>query len=473
MLPTSDSVARLLAVEDDRPDVLRASVDESGLALWPRVRMAFAEALTASELGSVAVASSTNIWALRRRLIHAKLPSRRDAASLRGRRRHLFLMGGTTIHIDAGKQRNWLSDELFAQVADDAHLLQWAPFTASPALRGARSLDPMMARVGFDSRRRPLPDARRRRIDELVEEYAALFDYAISPARIATIRDSTHRFEHLRPLIHDEFERILDRIHPEIVLMEDASYGSRGSLIAAMKARGIRVVEPQHGWIGPSHPAYNFGRAMREAGMSEQLPDELLTFGPFWSEGLRHPAKQTPIGKPTLERAAANAPAFENRPYSILVASSVADPSGTAAFVLALRDALPEWTVVFRPHPSERATLSERYPSLTEAVRVEIDLRGDVYDSLAAVRAATGTASTVLFEAARFGVHVFVRRSPFTSYYVGDIFGPPLDDEHAPTMIAERVRHSPQPTRTIDAESLWTPDPIGAFRRWASELGAP
>lgn len=466
MLPRSESVERLLAVEDGRADVLFASPDDSGLPFWPRIRMAFANALTASELGDVGVSASADPWAVRRRLARAMLPSRLDSASLRGPRPFLFLMGGSTVHVADGRQHNWLADPLVAAVRGRAHLVQWRPFAAKPAFRGARSLDPMMARVDWLAHRRKLPSAHLARIDEFISEYAELFDGAVGPKRLESIRALSRRAETLRPLIHDEFERMLDHARPSTILMEDASYGERGSLIAAMKDRGIHVVEPQHGWIGPSHAAYNFGAAMSEKSMAAQLPDEILTFGPFWAEGLRHPATLTTIGKPHLERAAASAAPFERRPRAFLVASSIADPDETASFVLALRDALADWTVLFRPHPSERGSLALRYPSLISADRVGIDMAGDLYTTLASVRGVAGTASTVLFEAARFDVHVFVRRSPFTDYYVGDVFGQPLSDDEAPDIIAQRLETPPAAAPTVTPETLWGRNPGDAFRQW-------
>lgn len=470
MLPRSVSVERLLAVEDAEPAALFAGPDDSDKPLWPRVRIAFATALTESELGGATVSRTAGPWAIRRRLLRAMLPSRLDSRSFRSSRPFLFLMGGSTTNISDGYQHNWLSDPLLAQLDERANYVQWRPFAAKPAFPGARSLDPMMARVDWLAHRRPLPSAQTLRISALLTEYADLLGGTIPAPRLDSIRTSVLRAETLRPLIETEFERLLDRVKPSTVLMEDASYGERGSLIAVMKARGIHVVEPQHGWIGPSHPAYNFGAVMNSPTLSAQLPDEVLTFGSFWSDGLRHPATMTTIGKPHLEQAALSAATFRDRPRALLVASSVSAPEETATFVLALRDALPDWTIVFRPHPSERQVLESRYPSLIDAGRVRIDVRGDVYETLGEVRAVAGTASTVLFEAARFGVHVFVRRSPFTDYYVGDIFGDPLDDHDAPAIIASRVDSPPSESIKVAAEELWRPEPSETFRRWAEGL---
>src|SRR5690606_30011352 len=139
----------------------------------------------------------------------------------------------------------------------------------------------------------------------------------------------------------------------------------------------------------------------------------VLTFGSFWSDGIRHPAEIVVVGKPHLEEQAILTPAPEERPRTVLVVSSVADVESTTEFVLALVAGLPEgWGVKFRPHPSERADYRERYQQLAKA-NVAFDLEPDVYVSMAGARAVVGVASTVLFEAVAMGCDVYVRRSPY------------------------------------------------------------
>ena len=475
MLATSDSVQRLLDLEDRDPDVLHETAGLTALPLWPRVRMFFAQTLAAAELGENAVATAVDPWAVRRRLVRSLLPSRWDARGLRSHRGLLAVVGGGTVRTIDDREDNWLVGDYLKAAPDRAAALQWRPLPGPggrPSFSLTRSLDPMDARVDFRARGRSLGPGQAERIETVLGEYARLLDGVLDPEQLAGVTRNTLRFELLSPLIAEEFARILDRVRPRTVLMEDASYGHRGHLIAQLKDRGIHVAEPQHGWIGPSHGAYNFGAAMSHPDMLRQLPDELLTFGSFWSDGIRVPYSTTPIGKPHLQRAAASAPPLASRSHVALVVSSIADPHGTQRFILALRDVLPEWTIRFRPHPSERASIGTRYPQLAGQDGIEIDPHSDVYDSLSSARAVIGTASTVIYEAVPFGTEVFVRQSPHTDYYAGTLFGRTFDDVSGPSEIARQLDEGTPEHSSIDGAALWSPDAAVNVRNWVSSASA-
>src|SRR5690606_14938677 len=126
------------------------------------------------------------------------------------------------------------------------------------------------------------------------------------------------------------------------------------------------------------------------------LPDELLTFGAYWSDSIRYPGRVTAIGKPHLERQASAAPGIRRR--RLLVVSSRTSPERTDEFVIGLRALLPdEWSIAFRPHPGERSETQSRYPLLSAHNGVTVDLEPDVYESLKTSTAVVGEASTVLF----------------------------------------------------------------------------
>jgi hypothetical protein len=250
--------------------------------------------------------------------------------------------------------------------------------------------------------------------------------------------------------------------------MEDASYGGRAALVALMKARGILVAEPQHGWIGPTHGAYNFGAAMRVPELFATLPDELLTFGDYWSEGIRHPARSVAIGKPHLEAMSEFAVDWEERPRSVLLVSSVTDPEETNDFGLALRSALPTtWTVIFRPHPSERVDVESRYGRMLSHSGIKLDENSDVYESLSTIRGVVGVASTVLFEALAMGCHVFVRDSPYAEYYVGDVFGPTIHGAPDIARVARVLLEDNAGPAAGIADAMWKPRATENFNLWA------
>jgi hypothetical protein len=199
--------------------------------------------------------------------------------------------------------------------------------------------------------------------------------------------------------------------------------------------------------------------------LQQYLPDTLLTFGAHWSRGVSGPFDTVEVGKPHLELLASHAPLVTSRKQSVLFASSMNDRKETVRAVLSLRDSLPNgWRVSFRPHPSERATITQLYPEFMRADRVDIDLTLDVYDSLSRVRGVFGYSSTVLYEALKFGCHTFVLDSKLAEFYADlDLLGAPItDSEGLRNAVATIANNSP----TIDSghlDDLWAPDSLRRF----------
>jgi hypothetical protein len=151
------------------------------------------------------------------------------------------------------------------------------------------------------------------------------------------------------------------------------------------------------------------------------------------------------------------------------VVSSTTDTDETARFVLSLRGRLDSrWTLVFRPHPAERKTLAERYPSLMSVEGVRVDTGGDVYESLRSAVAVIGVASTVLFEALAFGCRVFVRDSPLVDYYVADRFGPTIKGDSDLAQVAAQInaRDLSHEHSTIAGSEMWAAGAVGRFQAW-------
>lgn len=464
----------LMAFEDSGSDLLFERISGSTVPLWPIVRAGFMTAMQDADYGSAPIASNgsskLSAWT---RLLRSLLPGRWDASRLRSRRRIAYLVGGVTTHTVDGRLRNWLVGDYAEQYPDASVVLQWSSIgTPAPRFDPTHSLDPMAARSeGFARLSRSRVDGRE--VHKLVRAFADHLDARIADQQVDAIAASAAYGASTAPHFEAQFARMLDRVAPEVVIMEDASYGSRARIIALLKSRGILVAEPQHGWIGPTHGAYNFGAAMREPALFATLPDELLTFGEYWGTGIRHPASITAVGKPHLEAMTAAAPQWDERPREVLIVSSVSFPEETTAFTLALRRVLPsDWLIRFRPHPSERATLHERYAGMFAVQGIASDENKDVYDSLARARAVIGTASTVLFEALAMGCRVFVRDSPYVDYYVGDLFGPVTRDSEV-ERLAHQILAGQATVDRATLESIWKPDAIRNFRAWAEERLQP
>jgi hypothetical protein len=471
VLKTARGTQALLDLEDRRPDVLFEHVDGSPVPLWPQLRGRVAVALDELDYRITAVAAPeparSSAWS---GLARSFLPSRWDAAFARGRTPLCFLLGGTTVHAVGGRARNWLIGDFAELNAERSSVLQWASLPSRlgpPWFSATWSLDPLSTRsAGFARLSRRDPESKVRAI---VTEVVRQLDVPLREEQIAAILASAVYHERVRPHIDRGFARVLDRLGPAVVVMEDASYGSAASIISMMKDRGIVVAEPQHGWIGPTHAAYNFGAAMYSEPLRRTLPDELLTFGAYWSRGLRYPVPTTVVGKPYLETMASRAQKPVESEPELLIVSSAADPDEMADFVLRLRAELDSrWSIVFRPHPAELPSLRERYPRLVGASGVRIDDRSDVYESLAAASAVIGVASTVLFEALEFGCAVFVRASPFVDYYVGDLFGPPIDGPEGIARVASSLATGEFKLggASVPTSEIWASGGVERFQAW-------
>jgi hypothetical protein len=478
MLETRPGVQSLIALEDAGPDILFEQVPGSPIPLWSQVRYSIAMALEQLDIDFAPVpgSASGNKWVL---LATALAPSRGDVRMPRRRRDVGFLVGGTTVSATPDGLRNWLVGDFAETMPERSVILQWMPLPKSPqraAFRPTLGLDPVLTRAAARARLAPLSSQAEAAIRRIVTELVHRVDTRLTDEHAATIAASAIAQERLRPHVERAFGRVMDRVRPRLVIMEDASYGWWASLIALMKGRGIRVVEPQHGWIGPSHAAYNYGAAARRPELAASIPDELLTFGPYWSSGIRFPGVITPIGKAGLEETTASALPLEQRPLEVLVVSSTNDPEGLSDLTIALADTLPlGWTVRFRPHPAERAALASTYPRLVSREGVVIDEHGDVAESLRAARGVVGVSSTVLYEAVAMGCRVFAIQSPMAPYYVGSLFGALIEGPGDVRRIARELASGAENGAAAGppADEIWMPRAAENFGNWAMKRLGP
>jgi hypothetical protein len=474
-MTTARGVTALLALEDSGAEELLATLPGTDELIWPQVRMLLARAAAEEEMSSVAVGAAYSRTAALKALAVGALPSARSPRRIGRGVEHLFLVSGVTVRPTADGSENWLVDAFASTLGDRAAVLQAAPIasgrTARPALHATYSYSGALERIDAFARFSPLSADTAAAVREAVTGFARLLPFELPPETVAGISaKAISRIQRSR-ILDAYLLRVIERVSPRVVYLEDASYGGRATLISRLGARGIRVVEPQHGWIGASHSAYNFGAAMSESPLRETLPDTLLTFGEYWSSSVRFPGETIAVGKPHMNAMAAALPRYEEKARVVLVASSIADPAATEEFVLALRDSLPlDWTVSFRPHPSERPVLSTRYPRLPGADRVAIDDNSDVYESLRSVRAVAGVASTVLYEALAMGCHVFVRETAFSSLIVDPALGERVDGAEGTARIAAVVTTS-EPSHALDPASVWHPNATSAFSEFATSAG--
>jgi len=477
---TSEGTEALIALEDAEPAILFEPLPGTDVAAWPLMRWLVARATAETELKTVVVPKAISRQQTLARGLNRVMPNPHSASRISKRAAALFIVAGGTQSQTPLGVRNWLVDYAAAALGDEAVVVQDAPIPRSapqnerPILRNTYSFEDSMVDVEIAAKFAPPRKGDLDSARALVRGVFEQLDFDVSAELIASVeRRFVLRFRRARHTLR-HFESLLDRVDPEIIFMQTAAYGDRSHLINAAKRRGIAVAEHQHGWIGPSHAAYNYGKAMSNPKLRDYMPDTLLTFGEFWSEQVRFPGRKIAVGKPHLDKLTAHVMPVGLRDKVVLVASSVLEPEEMARFTLSVRDALPaDWRILFRPHPSERSSLHARYPLLVNAERVEFDRSLDVYESLASVRAVFGVASTVLYEALAFDCPVYVKQSRLSDLYIDDILGARVETaEDLARAVADISNAESADAFGVDRsrmERVWKPHPTASFKAFANQ----
>jgi hypothetical protein len=191
--------------------------------------------------------------------------------------------------------------------------------------------------------------------------------------------------------------RLLDRLNPRLLLLENTHSGLDTEVLMAARERGITTAEYQHGAINPVCPFHNFHPRLLAAGYDKCLPDYFLSYGDFWNHLVNTSAKCVSIGNPHV----ASVRGLSKRPApteSLYFLSSANSPQ---LYLERIRELRAEgFSVLFRPHPVERPLMKERYGDFFERHGVRVDMSEDFYDELHAHALVLGDGrSTSIFEA--------------------------------------------------------------------------
>jgi hypothetical protein len=177
-------------------------------------------------------------------------------------------------------------------------------------------------------------------------------------------------------------------------------------IVGAARDLGIRVVELQHGAISPFHLGYSYpGRPV----VADQ-PDELWTFGSYWSEVAELPAgmRTQVVGASFIQPLSEEQLAAKDPRRVVFLSQGTIGPL-LLEYAVALAEARPELEVIFHLHPSER---SNDYPA-PSSVRVSSE---DILGLLASATYQVGVATTALFEGMVLGCGTGVADLPGHEY---------------------------------------------------------
>ena len=234
-------------------------------------------------------------------------------------------------------------------------------------------------------------------------------------------------FENVKNELRSKFRTILSEYaiykflfkhgKPKMLLVEDASYGSKSHLIKAAKDLHIPVAEYQHGQINQHHIAYNFGPSIDKSSYLNFLPDYFLTFGSLWGDMIQLPVKKVNIGNPHLSESVENAKGIAKEKI-ILVLGSGTNAQEMIHHVLRInaRFRTKGYQVLFRPHPLEWATADAVYKRILDE-KIKIDTTSNLYNSLQRAEVVVSELSTALYEAKAFVNNVYVIRNHFSESF--------------------------------------------------------
>lgn len=401
------ALADLLEIENST-SLLEPCCPDTGIPVWPLVRVAFLRLIMADLLFGSGVMeppmqprSLRAISVLGRSALH-------NLISRRGFGMHGEVVVSTNTIRDERREGRWYNryaDPLIdaapgsAVALTDIYDWRWnmprhhdrilyhTPIQVAAALKGR-----------FASRRiRMIAEA----VVAMASERAhALLGWEIGSTRRAAFTTWAAAKLAAVPLRYGAYQRLLHRARPRLLLSLAACYGPQAPLIAAARDLDIVTAEFQHGSISSGHDAYNFAPSViRSEAYRRTLPQYLLTYGAWWSAQISAPVERIEIGYPArAEKLAGVHAATEERRTVLILSDGIEfDLYLDLARTVASAVAGAGLGVALRPHPLERRVVLERYGGRIDDIL--IDAAPDIYTSFASAHTVISELSTGLFEA--------------------------------------------------------------------------
>lgn len=270
------------------------------------------------------------------------------------------------------------------------------------------------------------------------------------------------------PVMQAVYRRMLEKVAPRLVLIEEGCYGDRGVFNHVAREMGIRIAEPQHGMVSGGHDAYCYAPILREStAYRNYLPHDFLGYGKWWNDQIDVPLDKWVIGHPhySEQRQGIDGPLDDMRDILIL-SDGIEFP-----LYLTLANKLDlllkgRYRVVLRPHPLERARVYREFPNGT-AGNVIIDNNRDIYQSFSNAYAVAGEVSTGLFEAIGIARKVLLWETPKARFsYPSHPFAGFIDAD----TFAESILDPEAGRPSVVQEDIWAPDWRGNYHRYLEHV---
>lgn len=453
----------LLVAEDD-PAILEYRCGQTGVLLWPHIRVVFlrmmmSDLLYETELVRVGTANTSVRWrAALKTLASSVLHNARAYASNRCRAEICIVTDSLGTILVEGKWLNRLSD-YFAHACPARTVVIEDHFNWK--LHRPRSFSNVLYHAprqveNFVVGHLRIRECHRRYAAQLVDLVCSRAQHALGWQIDALRRQQLIQMlaRKLAGLPHQfrGYRMMLGRIAPKLLLINSACYGPAATLIAAARQRRIPIAEFQHGAISAGHDAYNFSETLRASRDYQlTLPDYFLGYGKWWIDQINAPVKKVAIGNPHRDAQIEKYARGADDRRDVLVLGDGIETGKYLAFAEQLVEPLRRLGLlsVFRPHPIERAAMAHTKSA------VRIDLKQDIYESLGAARAVVSEQSSGLFEAIGFAKSVFVwntskARFGFPSH--------PFENIDSAVQLGQRLENPKAGTLSADdAAGIWAP----------------
>ena len=274
------------------------------------------------------------------------------------------------------------------------------------------------------------------------------------------------------PVVHYAYRRLLEKVRPRLILLEQACYGDFSPINQVAREMGIRVAEPQHGMVSGGHDAYCYAPLLRDSTEYRAcLPHDFLGYGAWWNEQINMPVNKWVIGHPHYsEQRSRSLPSLTGVQSDILLLGDGIEFSLYLTLASELAELLRgQYRIVLRPHPLERSEVYRRYPD-GKIGDVVIDTNRDIYSSFISAYAVAGEVSTGLFEALGIAGKVLLWETPKAQFsypchpFVGFL--------NAKSFV-EELRKPVGDASSVVEEDIWARDWVGNYKHYLGQvLGA-
>jgi hypothetical protein len=477
--PHPPTLAEILQIEDD-VGIVDVLCPSTGLPVWPQVRLAYLRTILSDLVYGTELTGKSQ----------TRVPAAQAYATLARSAAHnlhhrwsrpshaaICMFGdGVANQLVDGKWFNRLADRFVLERPDQTLLVEdhfewrWpfprhhdnvifhAPWQVASTVAGR-------LRIG---------ERERRLAGSLIDHVIARSHHFIgwtpdAPRRARLVTMLAQKIASL-PRQVSAYSRLLDRIRPNVLMVNAACYGPAAALIAVAKSKGIVTAESQHGVISLGHDAYNFCPAVLASDKYRHtLPDYLLTYGTWWNAQTNAPVKKLAIGNPHRTAGLSSGTIAHKTDLLVLSDGLAIERYLGLMRAIAGKAAQVGLRPVLRPHPLERTQVAALPAKWKEGFVV--DTNPDIYTSFRNARVVVSEVSTGLFEAVGFADEIFMWATPRTDFIYPQYPFPSFETPEALGALLEQGES--ERANSVEAGDIWAGNWKQRYDDFLTSQGVP